>query len=590
MTKEEIARHEVKMRQDQISRWGPFEFLTDGYKERYYFWEAVVMYRKIIMTVLWTYSLSLSDPYIALMVGFFFVLMNLGLSTSLNPFEVDFVNKIEQWGLLAIAATFFLGLLLDDPEKATKLCKSGTQKTSTTGDLSCPPGFLCYNNAGQRYTGSLRPDSEQLFKETTTWMYPNGAPSLCGEDDARKVTFGYDSSACKCSPPDSSGIRWGDSFTTVNNMLSMTIVTINAVWLVCFAIIFLKLAARAYFNMLKRIPILGRCMVSIVEQERNDPFEVETRIDDKATRAAQKMLDEGWMTIVDKTTGRQMEFNPFTGEMREFLTTDERIVRDLNTKAEKMAEISSSDEEQESIAELTSGEDEDGILQERPNYKTLDFMKESTQEHRNSMKSTTVSLARDSKYSHNLSALLASEQPFSSLQEGVKDGENSQYEKARLRTLGGSKREPKEFEKGITKEGKEIHVFQLEEMEEKKQYLTSVVEGVESNAGESVIAGVQLVPGASKDWTSRDQMIEAKVSVADQRSTESESAGTIMEQKNDFYPNVLSVVDDFTNQVDEEDIDDFNSDESILFESSESSDADTVATSEEDWNYYDDSD
>merc|ERR1711871_1500624 len=72
MTNEEIQQYKHRNRQNQIKAWGPFEFLADGYKEKYYFWEAIVMYRKIFMTVLWTYSLSLSDPYLALMGGFFF--------------------------------------------------------------------------------------------------------------------------------------------------------------------------------------------------------------------------------------------------------------------------------------------------------------------------------------------------------------------------------------------------------------------------------------------------------------------------------------------------------------------------------------
>ena len=43
MSNEEIEQYKRKKRQDQIRAWGPFEFLADGYKEQYYFWEAVVM-------------------------------------------------------------------------------------------------------------------------------------------------------------------------------------------------------------------------------------------------------------------------------------------------------------------------------------------------------------------------------------------------------------------------------------------------------------------------------------------------------------------------------------------------------------------
>lgn len=360
MPAEEIKRYKRKKRQDQIRAWGPFEFLADGYKERYYFWEAIVMYRKIVMTVLWTYSLSLSDPYLALMGGFFFVLSNLGLSTTVNPFEVHAVNRIEQWGLLAIAMTFFCGLLLDDPDKASELCPSGTQKTSTTGDLSCPPRFLCYNNAGQRYRGNLLADSDQIYADSTVWTRPDGSASPCGEDDARRVTFGLDSSACKCSPPNKSGVRWGDSFETVNNLLSLGIIAVNTVWLVCFVMIFLEMAAKAYFNMVKRIPILGKCLASVAGELDNVEIAEVDEVDDRAARAAQQMLDDGWMDIVDQTTGKRMQFNPFTGEMREFLTEKERGLRNQQRETERLAEVSSSDDEeedytQEGVPRQTSG-------------------------------------------------------------------------------------------------------------------------------------------------------------------------------------------------------------------------------------------
>lgn len=310
------------------------------------------MYRKIVMTVLWTYSLSLSDPYLALMGGFFFVLSNLGLSTALNPFEVHAVNRIEQWGLLAIAMTFFCGLLLDDPDKASELCPSGTQKTSTTGDLSCPPSFLCYNNAGQRYKGNLLADSaDQIYAKSTVWTRPDGSVSPCGEDIARKVTFGLDSNACKCSPPNKSGVRWADSFETVNNLLSLGIILVNTIWLVCFVIIFLEMAAKAYFDMVKKIPILGKCLTSVAGEPDITEAEDVDKVDDRAARAAQQMLDDGWMDIVDQTTGKRMQFNPFTGEIREFLTEKERGLRNQQRETEKLAEVSSSDDEEEEYIE-----------------------------------------------------------------------------------------------------------------------------------------------------------------------------------------------------------------------------------------------
>jgi hypothetical protein len=337
--KEETRREAKKF-------WSAFEFLTDGYRDEFFFWESVVMFRKIVMTMLWTATLSSSDPYIGLMAAFFFVLLNVGISSALNPFETQEVNYVERHGLLTISLTFFLGLLMDNEASVRKVCPAGTLQAGSTGLNSCPANFACYLNSGVKYTddvlqypaleslkfsvetkwyrGMMAPDDRSRCLQDIEIVSANGDSDFCArfemqcgmDTTERFVSFGNaldtaGNPVCKCSSQIEVGEKWGKNFREIGNGFATIIVIINVVWIARFFFLLLALTKKAYWEGIKK-GVCGKifkCCCNTMDNEMNQGKEWR-----QANDFAQEMVDD-WMEVQDDD-GNTILFNPFTGKMK----------------------------------------------------------------------------------------------------------------------------------------------------------------------------------------------------------------------------------------------------------------------------------
>ena len=340
-------------------------------------------------------------------------------------------------------------------------------------------------------------------------------------------------------------------------------------------------------------------MASIVEEQRSADFEEEIHVDDKAARAAQKLLDEGWMNIIDKSTGKRMEFNPFTGEMREFLTTEEKAIRDQNVKAEKKAEVSSSDEEDGELnAELTDLEVEEEALSTNPKhvFETLDFMTISTQYERKEGPNLSHSNRKIGAH-HNM-------QPIPTGPRLSIDGATTHNDGDTSEILEGDESRSKGLNSGSPKkESKESISLIFEEIEEKKQSNEKTQPNTDGASterhgmlklSENEKIASNFKTGSEKAEIPYDQTNESSISQTNHEPrhdiSDPQTTGRNTELQHDEFFDIDIDDDIFSNEIDHDDLNLVDSDESMLFESSESSDADTSGTSEYDWNDYEDSD
>ena len=334
-TELQIKKIKKEMRRTEKKFWSAFEFLTDGYKDEYFFWESVVMFRKIVMTMLWTATLSSSDPYIGLMGAFFFVLVNYGISTALCPFETLAVNYVEQHGLLTISLTFFLGLLMDNPSSVIRTCPAGTLQAGSVGLNSCPATFACYLNSGAKFNEAYRPFPEiesQKFSEETRWYRNSDSAEVrqrcfrndpdegfcqafqsdCGMDNVERfVSFGSKldiagNPVCKCSPQIEVGEKWGRNFKQIGNAMATVIVVINLLWMARFVSLLLTLSKNAYWEGIKRgcCGKLCQCFSNLTETSSQHGKNTKQGSD-----FSQDLVDD-WMEV-QGDDGRIVLFNPF---------------------------------------------------------------------------------------------------------------------------------------------------------------------------------------------------------------------------------------------------------------------------------------
>ena len=102
-----------------INRFG---FLLKGYKPHLYFWEFVIMYRKIVIVLISVFLSTVSNAVqglaalLVLFIAFYF-------HSVYRPFEIEKLNRLEQMSILTAATTIYCGLLYltDDMGAGMKL-------------------------------------------------------------------------------------------------------------------------------------------------------------------------------------------------------------------------------------------------------------------------------------------------------------------------------------------------------------------------------------------------------------------------------------------------------------------------------------
>ena len=92
---------------DMLTRFG---FLFLGYKSHLYYWEFVIIYRKIVIVMISVFLSTVSNAvqgqvaFLVLITAFYF-------HSVYMPFETEKLNKLEQMSILTSAITIYCGLL-----------------------------------------------------------------------------------------------------------------------------------------------------------------------------------------------------------------------------------------------------------------------------------------------------------------------------------------------------------------------------------------------------------------------------------------------------------------------------------------------
>jgi len=87
-----------------------FGFLLLGYKSNLFFWEFIIIYRKIAIVLISVFLSTVSNSvqgqaaFLVLIIAFY-------IQSVYLPFQVDKLNKLEQMSILTAATTIYCGLL-----------------------------------------------------------------------------------------------------------------------------------------------------------------------------------------------------------------------------------------------------------------------------------------------------------------------------------------------------------------------------------------------------------------------------------------------------------------------------------------------
>ena len=94
-----------------------YGFLYNGYKKSYYFWESVIMYRKIMIIFISVFMGRFGTITQALVV-FIVLIVFLILNIKLKPFAFEVLNEMEMLSIITSILTVYCGLyfLSDNPE------------------------------------------------------------------------------------------------------------------------------------------------------------------------------------------------------------------------------------------------------------------------------------------------------------------------------------------------------------------------------------------------------------------------------------------------------------------------------------------
>lgn len=86
-----------------------YGFLFSGYEARAYFWEIMIMYRKILV-IASSVFLSTVSPESQVLVVIFIIVLNMFFQIHVNPFSTPTLNKMENYSLQVAAVTIYTGM------------------------------------------------------------------------------------------------------------------------------------------------------------------------------------------------------------------------------------------------------------------------------------------------------------------------------------------------------------------------------------------------------------------------------------------------------------------------------------------------
>ena len=93
------------MNQDTREKYG---FLYNGFRQEAYYWESIIMYRKVVMIFISVFLKAIGTKFQALIV-FIVVLGFLLLNAEKRPFLTRELNNLEQISLIASSLTIYCG-------------------------------------------------------------------------------------------------------------------------------------------------------------------------------------------------------------------------------------------------------------------------------------------------------------------------------------------------------------------------------------------------------------------------------------------------------------------------------------------------
>jgi hypothetical protein len=86
-----------------------YGFLFSGYDARTYFWEVIIMYRKILIIATSVFLSTVSSESQVLVV-IFIIVINMFLQIRFSPFYTSTLNKMENYSLQVAAVTIYTGM------------------------------------------------------------------------------------------------------------------------------------------------------------------------------------------------------------------------------------------------------------------------------------------------------------------------------------------------------------------------------------------------------------------------------------------------------------------------------------------------
>jgi hypothetical protein len=104
-----VALIAMRKRLDELNSRIRFGFLYNGYQISYYYWEFVILYRKMVIIVLAVFFTNISIPVQSLCV-LMVLIVSFIMQLKSGPFKVPVLNSLELRGILVATVTIYCGL------------------------------------------------------------------------------------------------------------------------------------------------------------------------------------------------------------------------------------------------------------------------------------------------------------------------------------------------------------------------------------------------------------------------------------------------------------------------------------------------
>ena len=117
-----LRRNYVNNRLFEVRTLSIFGFLYNGYKFQNYYWEIIILYRKVLIVFVLVF-LALVSIEVQALVALFIMMMSLVFHAKNLPFEKPHQNMLETQSIIAASITIYCGLyyLSNSLNEATKI-------------------------------------------------------------------------------------------------------------------------------------------------------------------------------------------------------------------------------------------------------------------------------------------------------------------------------------------------------------------------------------------------------------------------------------------------------------------------------------